>query len=139
VKEAEVGFDVQAVHHLTLRVSDLPRSRRFYEGVLGFAADQAWEDKCRLRLGSTPDATLLVLRPPLTGTPANDRFSERRIGLDHIAMAVKSRNELERVVAALRDAGIVTEGIQAVPGGGALVCFRDPDNIQLEFFCDEAG
>ena len=34
----------------------------------------------------------------------------------------------------LREGGIPTRRIHAVPGGGSLVCFRDPDNIQWEFF-----
>lgn len=132
-----MNFDTDGLHHITLRVSDLRQSRAFYEGVLGFEVDQAFEDKCRVRLGSGPDASRLVLRPPLLGSPVGDRFDERRIGLDHIAIRVSSREELARVVEALRTAGIATKGIQAVAGGGSLVCFRDPDNVLLEFFADE--
>jgi glyoxylase I family protein len=131
-----VRFQANAVHHITLRVSHVQESRRFYEGVLGFELDQAFENKCRLRLGPAPDASRLVLRSPLPGTPAADRFDEHRIGLDHIAIRVTSHEELVRAVEILRDADIATDGIRAVPGGGALVCFRDPDNIQWEFFAD---
>lgn len=129
-------FMTTAVHHITLRVSDLAESRRFYEGVLGFEVDQFFNDKCRLRLATDSRTTRLVLRSPLPGTPVGDRFSERRIGLDHLAFGVRSRDDLKRIVELLRQAGIPTQGIQPVPGGGALVCFRDPDNIQLEFFAD---
>jgi catechol 2,3-dioxygenase-like lactoylglutathione lyase family enzyme len=31
---------VSGIHHVTLSVTDLPRARDFYEGVLGFEVDQ---------------------------------------------------------------------------------------------------
>jgi len=74
-------------HHITLRVGDLGRARGFYEGVLGLTVDQDFPgEKLRLRLGGT--TTRLVLVPPLPGTPAGDEFTERRIGLDHLAIGV---------------------------------------------------
>jgi hypothetical protein len=52
---------------------------------LGLTVDQDFpEEKLRFRLGGT--ATRLVLVPPLAGTPAGDRFTEQRIGLDHVAI-----------------------------------------------------
>jgi glyoxylase I family protein len=128
--------EVRGLHHLTLRVTDLEASRRFYEGVLGLEVDQWRDDKCRLRLGTGPASTRLVLRPPLAGTPGNDRFDEHRIGLDHIALDVGHLDDLHTLVDILHDVGIPTEGIQPVPGGGHLVCFRDPDNVQVELFAD---
>ncbi len=115
------GFDVQAVHHITLRVSDLGASVRFYEQVLGFEIDQAFDDKCRLRLGSGSGATRLVLRGMLLGTPPDDRFRERRAGLDHLAVSVRSREDLERVVEVLRESGILTEGDQRPRRGRAEI------------------
>jgi catechol 2,3-dioxygenase-like lactoylglutathione lyase family enzyme len=123
---------VDGVHHLTLRVTDLERSRAFYSGVLGFEADQDFPgEKLRFRLGPY---TRLVLVPALPGTPAGDRFSEYRIGLDHISLGVRTRADLERLVTTLQAAGVPTEGIHHDRTGPALVCFRDPDNIAWEFF-----
>ena len=34
----------------------------------------------------------MVLRPVLPGTPPGDRFSERRVGLDHLAIGVSGRD-----------------------------------------------
>ena len=79
-------------HHITLNVTDLSRARAFYEGVLGLKVDQDFPgEKLRLRIGETGR---LVLRPPLPGTPPGDRFTERRVGLDHLAIGVSSRAEL---------------------------------------------
>ena len=119
-------------HHITLRVSDLRRARAFYEGVLGLTVDQDFpEEKLRFRLGGT--ATRLVLVPPLAGTPAGDRFTEQRIGLDHVAIGVAA-GEVARLAAVLADAGVPNSGIKADPMGPAMITFRDPDNVQWEFF-----
>jgi glyoxylase I family protein len=121
-----------AFHHITLRVNDLTRARTFYEGILGFTVDQDFPgEKLRLQLDGTH--TRLVLRPPLDGTPAGDRFSERRIGLDHLAVSVPA-DEIARLAKVLDDAGIPNSGITFDPLGEALITFRDPDNIQWEFF-----
>ena len=118
-------------HHVTLNVTDLARARAFYEGVLGFRVDQDFPgEKLRLRIGAHDR---LVLRPPLPGTPPDDRFSERRIGLDHLAVGVASRAELEQLTETLHAHGVVAD-LHHDPLGPAMVSFRDPDNIQLEFF-----
>ena len=127
-----VGVVIDGVHHLTLRVTDLERSRSFYAGVLGFVADQDFPgEKLRFRIGPY---TRLVLLPPLAGTPTEDRFTERRIGLDHISLGVPGLAELERLVQVLRGAGVRTEGIRTDPAGPGVVSFRDPDGIAWEFF-----
>ena len=126
-----MGFPIDGVHHVTFNVRDLERARAFYEGVLGLEVDQHWETKLRVRVGPY---TRIVFVLPLPGTPDDDRFDERRIGLDHISLGVSSRADLERLVEVLRSAGIETAGIVADPVGPGVVSFRDPDNIAWEFF-----
>ncbi len=131
-----MGFTLGGIHHITLNVTDLARSRRFYEGVLGLTVDQdfppepGYRGKLRLRLA---DGTRIVLVPPPPGTSDADRFSEYRIGLDHISLGIPGV-QMEGLAAALRKAGIQTSGIQHAALGPALVCFRDPDNIAWECF-----
>jgi catechol 2,3-dioxygenase-like lactoylglutathione lyase family enzyme len=64
---------------------------------------------------------------------ADAEFSEFRVGLDHLALAVASRDELEKWVEHLDGAGVAHAAICDMPYGSVLV-FRDPDNIQLELF-----
>lgn len=140
-------------HHVTLNVTDLPRARAFYEGVLGFEVDQDFPGrKLRLRVG-TSRARLVLCPPPdyrltaeqaqsviTNGDPAipgpvgADLFSEYRIGLDHVAFGA-SRADLDRLAGVLRAAG-VTADLHYDPVGPTVLSFRDPDNIQLEFFED---
>ena len=118
---------VRSLHHIAIRVRDPEASRRFYEDVLGFrfmeipvsgAMITEWEDA-----------------PPLQGTGPNDRFNERRIGVDHLAFGVEGREDLERLERSLRDAGVDTAGIEHDPVlDKDYVAFRDPDNVQWEFY-----
>jgi glyoxylase I family protein len=117
-------------HHVTLNVTDLSRARAFYEGVLGFEVDQDFPGrKLRLRVGES--RARLVLCPP-PGAVDADRFSEYRIGLDHVSFGA-SRADLGRLASALAAAG-VPANLSHDPLGPAVLCFRDPDNIALEFF-----
>jgi catechol 2,3-dioxygenase-like lactoylglutathione lyase family enzyme len=117
-------------HHVTLNVTDLPRARAFYEGVLGFEVDQDFPGyKLRLRIGES--RARLVLCPP-PGDVDADRFSEYRIGLDHISFGA-TRADLDRLRDALSAAGVPAD-LSHDRLGPAVLCFRDPDNIALEFF-----
>ena len=118
-------------HHIALNVTDLSRARAFYEGILGLQVCQdSPGEALRLQIGEND---CLVLHPPLAGTPSDDRFSERRVGLDHLAIGVPGREEVERLAEVLRANG-VTADLHDTPSGGAMVTFRDPDNFQWEFF-----
>ena len=72
--------------------------------------------------------------PPHQPLP-NYSFDENRIGLDHIGFSVKSRQQLEDLLLLLKEMDIPTAGIEFDPDGeDEYVCFRDPDNIQVEFY-----
>jgi len=66
--------------------------------------------------------------------PAPDeRFSEFRVGLDHLAFGCADRAELERWARRLDELG-VEHGEIKDRSYGSGVSFRDPDGIPLEFF-----
>jgi catechol 2,3-dioxygenase-like lactoylglutathione lyase family enzyme len=121
---------LSGVHHVTLNVTDLPRARAFYEGVLGFEVDQDVPGyKLRLRVGGSR-ARLVLRLPP--GAVDAERFSEYRIGLDHLSFGA-SLADIDRMADALTAAGVRAD-LCHDPLGTAVLCFRDPDNIALEFF-----
>lgn len=134
------------IHHITVRVQDPEASRRWYEEVLGLGFMEIPVDERVTgiwRGGPTSGAlyatqaggTFVILAPPLEGTPEDDRFSEYRIGVDHLAFAVEDRSELDALVERLRAAGVHTEGVEVDPVlNKEYVCFRDPDNVQWEAY-----
>jgi glyoxylase I family protein len=126
-----------SIAHVRLTVTDIERSRQFYESVFGWPvlieipenADEKTRDQLGFLFGGVIydlGGTLLGLRPVAT-----DRFDENRAGLDHIAFRLPSRDELDAAVAHLDEVGVAHEPIKDI-GPSYILEFRDPDNIALE-------
>ena len=128
--------------HVRLTVTDIVRSRAFYDAVFGFAiayeaasadADQATKDQLAFLAGGVIyhfPGGLLGLRPV---APAADTFDENRVGLDHLSFAVPSLSDLEAAESLLGVLGVAHGGIKNL-GTSYILEFRDPDNIALELF-----
>jgi catechol 2,3-dioxygenase-like lactoylglutathione lyase family enzyme len=120
-----------AAHHIRLTVTDPARSREFY-ARLGFEVAMEFPDGALVSNG----ALLLGLRtgPDATRTRAGDRFDPNRVGLDHVAIGVASRSEIESAARIFDEHGIVHGEI--VDLGAAFKLYvmmvEDPDGIQLE-------
>ena len=71
------------VHHLRLTVSDVDRSRAFYTEVVGFQFVMDLPSGVFLSNGAV--GLGLGPSPDPSRAPANDRFDEARIGLDHLS------------------------------------------------------
>jgi glyoxylase I family protein len=137
---------VTSLHHVSIRVQDPDRSRAFYEKVLGLSflelpvgpeTSSAWRGSPSegTMLATQAGDTFVILAPPLEGTPDDDRFSEHRIGIDHLAFGVDDRATLEELVGRLRAEGVETAGVETDPVlNKEYVAFRDPDNVQWEFY-----
>jgi hypothetical protein len=61
------------------------------------------------------------------------KFDERRVGFDHLSLEVGDRDELRSWMTHLDSKGVEHSGINDTDLG-PIVAFREPDNIQLEFF-----
>ena len=126
--------------HVRLTVTDVSRSRAFYDRVFGFPvafevpadADDATRESLSFLYGGViyalPSGGLLGLRPV---APAGDRFDEDRVGLDHLSFSVDGVDQLQGAVALLDEAGIAHSGVKDI-GVASILEFRDPDGIALE-------
>jgi glyoxylase I family protein len=126
--------DVSGIHHVSVTVTDIERSVPWYSELLGLT---------KLMEEPLPDGTgyAVVLGKPdwsmcvgLHTHPTNERerFSESRTGLDHIGFMVSGRAELDAWDSKLTELGVDHSPVND-QGGYAVLVFRDPDNIQLEF------
>jgi len=124
--------ELAGLAHIDLTVTDPERSARWWQEVMGFRPIRQWRAETfgGWTLRHPEGLTLTVLAHD--GQP-EDRFDERRVGLDHLSFNVTDLAELERWVAHLATNEVVNSGVIDT-GFGPTVVFRDPDNIQLEFY-----
>jgi glyoxylase I family protein len=122
---------------INLTVLDPVRSGAWYRELLGMETRYEF---------SAPDGSLdyVCLGEPRSGlvlclvghaTNPGDRFSESRTGLDHLEFLVDQRSDLDEWAVRLDTLGIEHSGVKEPSHTqNAMLTFRDPDNIQLEFF-----
>ncbi|MGH3471999.1 MAG: VOC family protein [Nocardioidaceae bacterium] len=128
---------LSGLHHLGLTVRDIDESERWYADVLGMV---------RVFVEAHPTGgghTVVVNRPDtflflgLDFHPQADleRFDERRTGLDHVALTVDSRSDLDAWAHRLDALGVEHGPIhvkdQPVHAGMVV---HDPDGIPVELF-----
>ena len=135
ITEQENHFDASPIksyiHHICLRSMDFDKTKDFYQNILGFplAID-------------TPDLIIFVANNVFLAfkkaDPRNKEystFSPFEVGLDHIAIACETEEELHSFTKKLADAGVENTGVKL---DGALnklyVAFKDPDRIAWEFY-----
>jgi glyoxylase I family protein len=124
-------------HHIALTVSDADRSAEWYCSLLNMqVALKGDSEDVKFRVLAHPDSgwVLGVRQYP---SHHADGFNEYRTGLDHFAFSVATRAELEQWQKELSSRGITFTPIAETPIGWVIV-FRDPDNIQLEFWLPAA-
>jgi glyoxylase I family protein len=133
----QMGFTSSSIAHVRLTVTDIERSRQFYESVFGWPvllevpdnADEATRSQLSFLFGGVIydlGGTLVGLRPVAT-----DRFDEDRTGLDHVAFRIANKGDLDSAAAHLDELGIAHEPVKDI-GPSYILQFRDPDNIALE-------
>ncbi len=136
---------VTSLHHVSIRTQDPDASRAFFERLgFSFMEIPVGRDTAAIWRGSPEEgvmlatqvgSTFVIFAPPLEGSDPGDRFDEHRIGVDHLAFGVDGRDDLESLLTALAAADVRTAGIETDPVlGKEYVCFRDPDNVQWEFY-----
>ncbi|MCX4745559.1 VOC family protein [Kitasatospora sp. NBC_01287] len=120
--------------HIGLNVTDLDRSRAFYQRVLGFelVAEGTEPDRRYAFLGRQGQAVLTLWQQ------SEGAFATGAPGLHHLSFRVGSVAEVREIEQVLREVGaeFAYEGVvphrEGADSGG--VFFTDPDGIRLEVF-----
>jgi len=122
--------DATRLGQVVLQVSDLERSQRFYEHVLGFRALKRTGDTVRLTALAS-DRVLLELRELKGANPVGGRG---RLGLYHFAILLPDRPALARFARHLGEIGA------RAGAGDHLVSeafyMNDPDGLGIEIYAD---
>src|SRR5579872_6583946 len=113
---------------VTLRVANLERSRRFYEGILAFQALE--ETPGKVVLGGQDKQPLLELIEVPGAAPQPFRAT----GLYHVAILFPTRPDLGRELLRLAEAGLqIGQGDHLV---SEALYISDPDGNGLELYRD---
>ncbi len=126
------SISIEAIHHVTITVTNLERSVEFYSKVLGFEQVADLGTTIGMHNGAF---MLLVGLPPDPGLAIeDDRFNENRVGLDHISFLVDGREAMQKAAGTLDEMGVSRGAIRDLGKGFGMyvMAFRDPDNVQLE-------
>lgn len=89
-------MSIPAINHVILTVSDIAQSRKFYGDLLGFELHEVPAQYGRLIYFPVAGHAQVWLIQH-NQTPPGDRFSEFRIGLDHLAFTVPDKAFLDAI------------------------------------------
>lgn len=134
-------IESQGYAHVRLTVTDIARSKAFYDTVFGWPAaidasehvdepgvTESPEQFYGGVIYQTPQGTLFGLRPVGSQT-----FDPSSTGLDHVSFQVDGLEALKRALTNLDEAGIPHGELNVMEDAGlAILSFQDPDDINLE-------
>ena len=109
------GFVGSAIEHISLHVSDLKRSRDFYQKTFGLSVINEASDAVRVG----PGRIMIVLRPGA------------RPGLDHLTIGIDNATK-ESVIQDLKQ-----RGATVLDGGEANLHVKDPDGLIVEIIAND--
>jgi catechol 2,3-dioxygenase-like lactoylglutathione lyase family enzyme len=124
---------INGMAHVVLTVSDFRRARAFYARLLPACGMKPVFDgpKFSYFVGARTAIGIEPCDPAFAG----ERFVQQRVGLHHLCLRARSRQDVDRCAALLRDIGAT---IIRAPADGSWapgyysVLFEDPDGIRLE-------
>jgi catechol 2,3-dioxygenase-like lactoylglutathione lyase family enzyme len=126
-------IEINGVAHVILTVSDFPAARAFYLKLLPFMGMTVVCDTDKL-FYCVGGRTAIGIEP-CAPEYRRDRFVQARVGMHHLCLRARSRDDVDACAATLRDmhATIVRGPLEGSWAPGYYyVLFEDPDGIRLE-------
>jgi catechol 2,3-dioxygenase-like lactoylglutathione lyase family enzyme len=122
---------------VNLTVRDPDRSAAWYRELLGMEQryDHTSADGGLRYICLTERSSGFILCLVGHASNSGDPFDETNTGLDHIEFLVEHREDLDEWAVRLDELGVRHSGVKRLDyTSNSMISFRDPDNIQLEFF-----
>jgi glyoxylase I family protein len=126
-----ISPETKGIHHIALRCSDMEKTKHFYQTIIGLQLALETPEL----LGFVAGSVFIVFKKAAPIHPEDTMFTPFNIGLDHIAIACETEDELNRFAAGLAEAKVENTGVKLDETLQKLyVAFKDPDRIQWEFY-----
>ncbi len=125
-----INFKTPGIAHIALRCKNMEITKKFYRDTLGLPLVYESENLNGFMAGNV----LIGFLQAKTNTP-EEVFNPMTIGLDHVAIACETNEELERVAEGLQNAKVENTGVKFDETlQKNYIAFKDPDRIQWEFY-----
>src|SRR5579862_3717506 len=128
-----VAIEVLGVEHIDLTVNDIARSRAFYDKVLGELGFRKFEGDDYIHWSN---ALMTIAIREASGVHRDAQFDRYRVGLHHLALRARSRDDVDAFHSFLvRERITVLDSPAEYPHYGEnyyAVFFADPDGMKLE-------
>lgn len=128
-----MAFTIRRVGHLVLRAKDMPRSRRFFEEVLGLPV-VAQNERGMLFFSTNvkDNHHMLALMPAKEGVAMP---TAEQVGMQHVSFELDSFAELQDAWRALKKHEVRIDHT-VYHGITKSIYFFDPDGNRLELYCN---
>jgi glyoxylase I family protein len=116
----------QSIDHLVFRIANLATTERFYTVILGNPTHQT--DSLMYMAGNTRLFFTIA-------DPARAPYDKEQTGLNHLAFAIPTLEDLQIIQTQLNAASITNSGIQIDQYGlKEFIWLDDPDGLRIEFY-----
>jgi len=121
--------------HLSLRVSDLDASEKFYVEVLGMKP--VWRKEGEIAFLECGNDDLALIQIPKEEIEAFLRRGQGSQSLHHFGFRVRASEEVDRVAQEVRDRGfVIDDGPRDHRDGSRSFYFKDPDGNYIQILWD---
>jgi len=120
-------FKIKIIHHIKLTVSDLKKSKEFYQRLFGFKIVAEYSGFVMFYSGN-----FYLGLTDHKGDTQRQEFNEKDVGLDHVSFEVESKADLDKALSYFKQQNIPHGQVEKLSNNLYVLAFRDPDNIQLE-------
>ncbi len=119
---------VVGIDHISIRVSDYDRSRKFYDGLFRFLGFEVSDD-----YGTTIGWTNGRTRYWIAAAEGRRKYRIGDVGLHHYAFQLRSRRDVDALQAYLEGQGVrIVDPASEYYDDYYAVFFLDPDGLKLE-------
>ncbi len=121
--------------HLSLRVSDLDVSEKFYTEILGMRS--VWRSEGEIAFLECGNDDLALIQIPKEDVHAFRHRPQTSQSLHHFGFRVRTKEEVDQLAQEVRDRGIrIDDGPRDHRDGSRSFYFKDPDGNYVQILWD---